>query len=154
LRTEPKRFDDQAPSAILEFVDSPVDMRFKITAAAALRDRRWAVQRGELDSSDATLGTQETEEVYTPLTLKNMRKVTRYRPNGEAIFEDMVRAMADLELPASPAPTGISAKRLPEIKAGQSLPLGVQPGDKGMKARRWPIPVYARPRSMRDFPHP
>lgn len=153
LRTEPKRFDDQAPSAILEFVDSPVDMRFKLTAAAALRDRRWAAQRGELDSADARVEADAAADVYTPLTLRNMRKVTRFRPGGEEAFEKMVLAMADMEVSSGAPLSDNGAKPAPEIKAGPTAPLGAKPDAKGMRARRWPIPVYARPKSMRDYPH-
>ncbi len=60
LRTEPKDTYDQAPSAILELVDGPRDMRFAMTAATVARDRM--------------LG-----KPHTDLTRRNMAKVTQYR---------------------------------------------------------------------------
>ncbi|KAL2140283.1 hypothetical protein VTI28DRAFT_4038 [Corynascus sepedonium] len=71
LRTEPKDKYDQAPSAILELVDGPKDMRFAMTAAAVARDR--------------ALG-----KPHTDLTHKNIEKVTRFRRDGHDAFEEMV----------------------------------------------------------------
>lgn len=71
LRTEPKDTYSQAPSAILEFVDGPRDMRFSITAAAVARD-------------------QALGKTYTDLTKKNIEKVTRFRKNGKELFERLV----------------------------------------------------------------
>jgi hypothetical protein len=71
LRTEAKDKYDQAPSAILELVDGPKDMRFAMTAAAVARDRM--------------LGKRHTD-----LTHKNIAKVTRYRREGRDAFEEMV----------------------------------------------------------------
>ena len=79
LRTEPKDTYSQAPSALLEFVDSPRDIRFTITAAAVARDLRE--------------GKESTE-----LTQKNVEKVTRYRKGGKREFEDMVERVRELEL--------------------------------------------------------
>ncbi|KAL2148706.1 hypothetical protein VTH82DRAFT_1853 [Thermothelomyces myriococcoides] len=79
LRTEPKDKYDQAPSAILELVDGPKDMRFAMTAAAVARDR--------------ALGRPHTE-----LTEKNIAKVTRYRRGGREEFEEMVNKVAAMRL--------------------------------------------------------
>ncbi|KAK0728616.1 ribosomal protein L17 [Lasiosphaeria miniovina] len=79
LRTEPKDTYSQAPSAILELVDGPKDMRFAVTAAAVARDRRMGVE-------------------HSRLTLKNVDKVTRYRPGGKQALEDMVKRVSKLAL--------------------------------------------------------
>ncbi|KAH6631013.1 ribosomal protein L17 [Chaetomium sp. MPI-SDFR-AT-0129] len=79
LRTEPKSRYDQAPSAILELVDGPKDMRFAVTAAAVARDRM--------------LGKSHTD-----WTRKNIEKVTRYRKDGRGAFEDMVGKVEELNL--------------------------------------------------------
>lgn len=76
LRIEPIK-EDQAPSAILELVDSPVDMRFALTARTVSRQRRIAGQ-------------------ITDLTAMNVKKVTRYRPDGEAELEQLVKKFDDL----------------------------------------------------------
>ena len=79
LRTQPKDTYSQAPSAILELVDGPKDMRFKMTAAAVARDRK--------------LGKGSTE-----LTERNMEKVTRFRKDGKDDFETMVQRISKLNL--------------------------------------------------------
>ncbi|PHH89113.1 hypothetical protein CDD83_6624 [Cordyceps sp. RAO-2017] len=68
-RTEPKNTYDQGESAVLELVDGPRDSRFMMTAKTLARDR--------------ALGRQST-----PLTLKNVKKVTQFRT--EADLEAMV----------------------------------------------------------------
>lgn len=78
LRTEPKK-DDQAQSAVLELVDGPYDMRFAMTAAAVARDR--------------TLGRDHSD-----LTQRNRDKVTRFRKNGDDMFEAMVLKTQRLRL--------------------------------------------------------
>ncbi|KAI5795544.1 ribosomal protein L17, partial [Geopyxis carbonaria] len=70
LRIEPLK-TDQAPSAILELVDGPKDMRFAMTAKTVAR-----CQAEDKDLND--------------LTLKNIRKVTRFRKDGEKELEKMV----------------------------------------------------------------
>jgi hypothetical protein len=73
LLIEPLK-SDQAPSAILELVDGPKDMRFAMTAR--------------------TIAT--TRKVGRPLsemTERNIEKVTRYRKNGERELQDMVKMM-------------------------------------------------------------
>jgi large subunit ribosomal protein L17 len=66
--------EDRAPSAILELVDGPKDMRFAMTAAALARQR-------------------ETDEGVRDLTLRNVKKVTRYRKGGEEELEQMVESL-------------------------------------------------------------
>lgn len=89
LRTEPKDTYDQAPSAILELVDGPKDMRFAMTAAAVARD----------------LGNHQQ---HSELTLKNMEKVTRFRKNGANELDQLVKRVRGLGLTKNPAarPTG------------------------------------------------
>lgn len=74
LHTEPlnRHQLDQAPSAILEFVDGPKDVRFAMTAAAVARDE--------------VLGKARSHEN----TLLNMRKVTAFRRDGERVFRELV----------------------------------------------------------------
>ncbi|KAI1499866.1 ribosomal protein L17 [Biscogniauxia marginata] len=91
LRTEPRSRYDQAPSALLQFVDGPKDLRFAMTAGAVARDRQ--------------LGRPSNA-----LTLMNRAKVTRYREDGESAFSDMVERIGKLDLghvarkPAKPHP--------------------------------------------------
>lgn len=72
LRVEPKK-DDQAPSAILELVDGPRDMRFAMAARSLARQR---TSKTDLSAEIAAL---------------NIRKVTRFRPDGEAALEREVK---------------------------------------------------------------
>lgn len=88
LRTEPKSTYDQAPSAILEFVDGPKDMRFHMTAARVAKDH--------------LLGQRPNK-----LTLLNRKKVTQFRgatgtpkkkATGKQEFNDMVERMKTMKL--------------------------------------------------------
>ena len=75
LRIEPlNKHHDQAPSAILELVDGPKDMRFHMTAKTLVRERT-------------------SEGGVRELTARNVRKVTRYRENGIDELEEEVRRM-------------------------------------------------------------
>ncbi|KAF4628080.1 hypothetical protein G7Y89_g10067 [Cudoniella acicularis] len=78
LRVEPLK-PDMAPSAILELVDGPKDMRFAMTARTIARER------GE---------GRKTNE----MTARNIDKVTRFRPGGEEELEKMVEKLATIEL--------------------------------------------------------
>lgn len=78
LRIEPLK-EDQAPSAILELVDGPKDMRFAMTARTIARCR------GE--------GKDINE-----MTQRNIDKVTRFRPNGNSQLESMVNKLNTLEI--------------------------------------------------------
>ncbi|KAJ5893846.1 54S ribosomal protein L8 [Penicillium taxi] len=66
---------DQAPSAILELVDGPKDIRFAITARAVARRRK--------------LGVTEENEI----TKLNVRKVTRFRKGGVEALEAAIRQL-------------------------------------------------------------
>lgn len=73
LRTEPRnRHNDQAPTAILELVDGPKDMRFAMTAKTLARQ-------------------QQSVDGVTNLTHMNANKVTRYRQGGMEGLEKAVR---------------------------------------------------------------
>ena len=76
LRMEPIK-EDQAPSAILELVDGPKDMRFALTAKTIANLR----QKGH-DIND--------------MTAVNIQKVTRHRANAEQALEDMVQKFEGL----------------------------------------------------------
>ncbi|KAL4968991.1 mitochondrial 54S ribosomal protein bL17m [Aspergillus stella-maris] len=76
LRVEPKK-DDAAPSAILELVDGPKDMRFAITARAVARRRSQGI------------------ETLNETALLNVRKVTQFRKNG---VEDLEEAISKVKL--------------------------------------------------------
>ncbi|CRG85221.1 54S ribosomal protein L8, mitochondrial [Talaromyces islandicus] len=72
LRVEPKK-DDQAPSAILELVDGPKDMKFAMTARTLARKReRGIYSLTELDSM-------------------NVRKVTNFRKGGPESLEEAIK---------------------------------------------------------------
>lgn len=68
-----------APSAILELVDGPKDIRFAMTARTIARERGEGKELNEM-------------------TARNFDKVTRFRPGGEKELEEMVETMADLEV--------------------------------------------------------
>ncbi|KAL8942947.1 MAG: hypothetical protein Q9216_001362 [Gyalolechia sp. 2 TL-2023] len=75
LRIEPmNKHYDQAPSAILELVDGPKDMRFHMTAKTLVRERA-------------------TEEGVREITARNVNKVTRYRDGGVKELEKEVKRM-------------------------------------------------------------
>ncbi|KAL4946250.1 hypothetical protein BDV06DRAFT_152584 [Aspergillus oleicola] len=77
LRVEPKK-DDQAPSAILELVDGPKDMRFAITARAVARQR------------------EQGFETLNEIALLNVSKVTQFRKNGvEELEKEIARVKLD-----------------------------------------------------------
>lgn len=70
---------DHAPSAILELVDGPKDMRFAMTARTLARQRAEGLEQNEM-------------------TARNVEKVTRYRPEGEKDLEAMVGKMRSLKV--------------------------------------------------------
>jgi large subunit ribosomal protein L17 len=78
LRIEPLK-SDQAPSAILELVDGPKDMRFAMTARTVAR------LKGE--------GRPVNE-----MTERNIEKVTRYRQNGQQELTKMVKKMRGITI--------------------------------------------------------
>lgn len=71
LRIEPLK-EDQAPSAILELVDGPKDMRFAMTARTVARFRREGKELNEM-------------------TQRNVEKVTQFRKDGTKALERMVK---------------------------------------------------------------
>jgi large subunit ribosomal protein L17 len=73
---------DQAPSAILELVDGPKDMRFAMTARTLAKVEK------------------EGKEV-NDMTAKNIQKVTRFRAGGERALRQMVEKMSKLEVDRS-----------------------------------------------------
>jgi large subunit ribosomal protein L17 len=70
LRIEPIK-EDQAPSAILELVDGPKDMRFALTAKTIANLR------------------QKGHEI-NDMTAANIQKVTRFRSDAENELETMI----------------------------------------------------------------
>ncbi|MCJ1440079.1 MAG: hypothetical protein MMC23_000561 [Stictis urceolatum] len=108
LRIEPHK-DDQAPSAILELVDGPRDMRFAITAKAMLKER------------DSDTGLRD-------YTLRNIRKVTRYRANGEQELEDMADRLARMEISEERRQKGILKRKVYPDRRMQLNP-GSKDGD-------------------------
>ncbi|MCJ1351330.1 MAG: hypothetical protein MMC33_001314 [Icmadophila ericetorum] len=93
LRLEPLK-EDQAPSAILELVDGPRDMRFAMTAKTLVRER--AAASGS--SGGSAFGGEEEEgggedRGIRPITAKNVRKVTRYRHGGQEELERVVKQL-------------------------------------------------------------
>ena len=88
LRMEPMK-EDQAPSAILELVDGPKDMRFAMTARTVAR---LEMQGKELNE----------------MTQRNVEKVTQFREDGTNAFKKMVQRMK--LLPSSDRSTLIEKK--------------------------------------------
>lgn len=78
LRIEPLK-PDMAPSAILELVDGPKDIRFAMTA------RTIAKEQAE--------GKEPTE-----FTAKNIQKVTRFRKGGQGALKRAVNYLRDLKV--------------------------------------------------------
>ena len=78
LRIEPLK-EDQAPSAILELVDGPKDMRFAMTARTLARKRA------------------EDEEM-DEMTQRNVEKTTTYRKDGMQELEKMVEKLKGMKV--------------------------------------------------------
>lgn len=76
LRIQPIK-KDQAPSAILELVDGPKDMRFQITAKTIAR-------------------CQAEDKELSDITLQNIKKVTSFRKDGATELEKAVKQMKEL----------------------------------------------------------
>lgn len=76
LRIEPIK-EDQAPSAILELVDGPKDMRMAITAKSIAHAKAKAEENGK-------------DFKLNDMTAHNVQKVTRFRPGGEKDLREMV----------------------------------------------------------------
>ncbi|KAI4254059.1 MAG: hypothetical protein LQ352_003332 [Teloschistes flavicans] len=93
LRIEPlnKHFD-QAPSAILELVDGPKDMRFAMTAKTLARERAAGGIEAEGEGEDEDEGGKMDEGIRD-VTARNVRKVTRFRPKGMEALEKEVQRL-------------------------------------------------------------
>ncbi|KAM0715472.1 hypothetical protein Q7P37_008970 [Cladosporium fusiforme] len=92
LRIEPIK-EDQAPSAILELVDGPKDMRFAMTARTIAK-------------------TQADGKAINDMTAANIHKVTRYRPTAEKDLEEMVSKFADMEAAGDHGDEEVKKKRV------------------------------------------
>ena len=79
LRIEPLK-EDQAPSAILELVDGPKDMRMAMTGKSIAHFRN---KQGE-------------DSKLNDMTAWNVRKVTRFRPEGDKDLDEMVEKFESL----------------------------------------------------------
>jgi large subunit ribosomal protein L17 len=89
LRIEPLK-PDQAPSAILELVDGPRDIRFAMTARTVARNKGY----------------------MNEMTKRNVEKVTKYRPDGMTALEDMVKKVGELQInKANRDPAGNAERR-------------------------------------------
>ena len=78
LRIQPLK-SDQAPSAILELVDGPKDMRFAMTAKTLAH-------------------CQKNDKDLTDLTLRNIAKVTRFRKDGKDELQKLADTMRSTKL--------------------------------------------------------
>lgn len=87
---------DQAPSAILELVDGPKDMRFAMTARTI-----------------AT--TKKAGRPLSEMTERNIEKVTRYRQNGEQELNQMVKIMSKVGIKDRDDAVTIRRPRDPKI---------------------------------------
>lgn len=79
LRTEPKDKSDQAPSAILELVDGPRDMKFAMTAMTIARCRKEG-------------------KALSALTVENIEKVTKFRKDGQKELMALVQRYEKMDL--------------------------------------------------------
>jgi len=92
LRVEPLK-EDQAPSAILELVDGPKDMRFALTAKtiAAVREKGHEIN---------------------DMTAANIAKVTRFRRDADGELEAMVQRFERLGQEGDVGETEVRKKRV------------------------------------------
>lgn len=92
LRIEPLK-EDQSPSAVLELVDGPKDMRFALTAKtiAAVRGKGHEIN---------------------DMTAANIAKVTRYRQNPDADLEAMVQNFERLAAEGDEGVVEVKKKRV------------------------------------------
>ena len=94
LRIEPEK-EDQAPSAILQLVDGPRDMRFMMTAKTIVREQKEGLNR-------------------TDLTTRNIKKVTTFRPEGLAALDAAVEEIQARTVDVSRRNTGVQKERVYE----------------------------------------
>ena len=78
LRIEPKDKYDQAPSAVLELVDGQHEIKFAMVARTIAR----CAQEGKTLSA---------------ITVDNIKKLTKFRPDGEAKLLELVQKFKDSE---------------------------------------------------------
>jgi large subunit ribosomal protein L17 len=78
LKIEPEK-EDQAASAILELVDGPKDIRFNMTAKTIALERANGINLRDM-------------------TLKNVEKVTKFRPGGKLELEKAVKMFQQREV--------------------------------------------------------
>ena len=95
LRVEPAKAD-AAPSAVLELVDGPRDMRFAMTARTLARLRALERDKDEAAQADGGDSGRQGEgharsRGWNDITATNVKKVTRYRQGGEQALEKLVR---------------------------------------------------------------
>ncbi|KAM0250337.1 hypothetical protein ACHAQJ_008684 [Trichoderma viride] len=98
VRTESKNTYDQGESAILEFVDGKKDSRFMMTAKTLARDR--------------LLG-----RTSTPVTLQNVKKVTKFRDEKE--LEDMVQQFMIMSTEGEGAGAGSDAVEVHDAESAK-----------------------------------
>jgi large subunit ribosomal protein L17 len=99
LRIESPK-EDQAPSAILELVDGPKDMRFAMTAKTLVRER--AAEGGIRDA-----------------TASNIAKITKFRQDGQAELEKAVKKLEGLERDEARRESALTKLRVYPQKLGQ-----------------------------------
>lgn len=75
--------EDQAPSAILELVDGPKDMRMALTAKTIAHIRHRAEE-------------ENREFKINDMTAHNIKKVTQFRKDGTEDLKNMVQKFAKL----------------------------------------------------------
>ncbi|KAF2231231.1 ribosomal protein L17 [Viridothelium virens] len=93
--------EDQARSALLELVDGPRDMRFAMTARTLARLR-------------------EKGQEINDITANNIRKVTRFREDGENALEEMVQKFEKLAAEGDKGATKVEQKKVyPESTLGR-----------------------------------
>lgn len=106
LRIEPEK-EDQAPSAILELVDGPKDMRLALTARTIAHARRKAEE-------------QEKEFEMNDMTAHNVMKVTRFRKGGEKDLDEMVGKFEQLLEEGEEGVTEVKKRRVyPELETSR-----------------------------------
>ncbi|KAI9890688.1 MAG: hypothetical protein M1814_003757 [Vezdaea aestivalis] len=94
LRIEPPnkgKTPDQAPSAILELVDGPKDMRFALVAKTILRQ-------------------EATDRGLEEMTIQNIDKVTKFRKNGREELEKLVNNFRRKERDPNPPDRTLRSK--------------------------------------------
>lgn len=93
--------EDQARSALLELVDGSRDMRFALTARTIARIR-------------------EKGQEINHATADNIRKVTRYRQNGEDALEELVQKFQKLAADGDEGVTKVEKKKVyPKAELGR-----------------------------------